>query len=175
MQALTSLCYVIIVKMSIGSDSFSNDASEINSKSELDESENDRIIEKQKQGMSSYQYLNGPVERRHSRPISIPVTHEKNDDLVCCLSAEYDLATWNMYNRIMDHRTRMAREEMTSRTLAKNEPSTSSSKRLSRSKVKNTEKLNPSEKCPHKPGDCKDCCSSEAEEHDCLQFQLDED
>ena len=117
----------------------------------------------------SKQVRKGPVKPKHSSlPISIPrVTDDKHDESVSRLTKEYDCATWNMYNRIMLHR-RMKSCSMkgnpTSVTLSHFlEPKVEGGSKSDESNTRETVETQ------------QECYCLDTNEHDCLQFQLEED
>ncbi len=116
------------------------------------------------------QPLDNLVKPQHSsNPISIPQGTDKRDESVSRLTKEYDCATWNMYNRIMRHR-RMnlmsgeMKEYPTSVTLSHFlKPKVEGGSKSVESKTQEIAKTQQA------------CYCRDTKEHDCLQFQLDDD
>ena len=116
------------------------------------------------------QPLKNPAKPQHSsNPISIPQVTDKRDDSVSRLTKVYDCATWNMYNRIMHHR------RMNLKSGARKEyPISVTLSHFLKPKVEggsksvqsNTQEIVKTQQ---------ECYCRDTKEHDCLQFQLDND
>ena len=141
-------------------------ASPVKSKSELHQKKKKIPAES-----CSKQVQRSPIEvKPSSLPISIPQVPDKRDESVSRLTQEYNCATWNMYNRIMHHR----RMNLKSGSIKENPTSVTLSHFLE-PKVEGGSSHSDESNSQEIVKTHQECYCLDTKEHDCLQFQMEDD